>query len=187
VGGVPARRANTELFLIENRTARLMARSRRAADPYLSQTAAEERDLAFLEAFALGNEPPLRPKIQDLERYAPEWSSLVPRNPRVQAAMAHRLGEKYEFTHEAVPRLRVALGLDEAAVQQSYRRLYGRPLEDIFAEGATPGDQLRWAWARLSGWLENLPPFWTVYAMTLTETLGMTILALPIAWPFQEP
>ena len=77
--GVPARRANTALFLIENRTAKLMAQSRQAADPYRSQAVAEERDLAFLEAFALGNEPPLRPKIQDLERYAPEWSSLVPR------------------------------------------------------------------------------------------------------------
>ena len=180
-GGVPARRANTALFLIENRTARLMAQSRQAADPYRSQAAAEERDLAFLEAFALEDEPPLRPRIQDLERYAPEWSSLAPRNPRVQAAIAHSLGEKYEFVRESVPRIREALGLDEAAVQQSYRRMYNQPLEAIFAERASPGDRVRWAWASLSGWLENLPPFWTVYAMTLTETLGMAILALPIA------
>ncbi|MBA2712489.1 MAG: hypothetical protein H0U55_02915, partial [Rubrobacteraceae bacterium] len=121
------------------------------------------------------------PKIQDLERYAPQWPSLVPRNPRIQAAIAHRLGEKYEFTREAVPGLREALGLDDAAVQQSYSRLYGQPLDGIFADSAAPGDRLRWVWTRLSGWLENLPPFWTVYAMTLTETLGMTILALPIA------
>jgi hypothetical protein len=30
--------------------------------------------LAFLEAFALNREPPLRPSIQDLERHAPPWA-----------------------------------------------------------------------------------------------------------------
>lgn len=180
-GGVPARRANTALFLIENRTAHLMAQSRQAADSLLSQQAAEERELAFLEAFAVGDDPPLRPRVQDLERYAPQWASLVPANPRIQAAIAHRLGEKYEFVRESVPRMREALGLDDPAVQRSYQRLYGQPLEGIFAERAAPADRLRWAWAALAGWLENLPPFWTVYSLTLTETLGMTILALPIA------
>ncbi|MGH3145008.1 MAG: hypothetical protein ACRDTR_04315 [Rubrobacter sp.] len=180
-GGVPARRANTVLFLIENRTAHLMAQSRQAADPYLSQEAAEQRELAFLEAFALGDEPPLRPKIQDLERYAPQWSTLVPRNPRIQAAIAHRLGEKYEFPYGSVWGSREALGLDDAAVQQAYQRLYRQPLESIFARRATPGDRLRWAWASLAGWIENLPPFWTAFALTLTEILGMTLLALPIA------
>ena len=77
--------------------------------------------------------------------------------------------------------MREALGLDDVAVQQAYMRMHNQPLEAIYAQRATPGDRLRWAWASLSGWLENLPPFWTVFAMTLTETLGMTILALPIA------
>src|SRR3712207_3270977 len=40
---------------------------------------------------------------------------------------------------------------------------------------------MRWAWAGLAKWLENLPPFWTAYALTLTETVGATVLALPIA------
>jgi hypothetical protein len=69
-GGVPARRAHTVLFLIESRTAHLVARSRQVMERYLSQEAAEERELAFLDAFALGKEPPLRPTIQDLERHA---------------------------------------------------------------------------------------------------------------------
>ncbi len=180
-GGVPAKRANTVLFLIENRTAHLMSRSRQAVEPFLSQETVENRDLAFLEAFAQGDEPPLRPKIQDLERYAPQWTSLIPRNPRIQAAIAHRLGEKYEVTRDAAPDIREALGLDDEAVQQSYQRLYRQPLEGIFAERTTSGDRLRWAWASLAGWLENLPPFWTAYSLTLTETMGMTILALPIA------
>jgi Tryptophan/tyrosine permease family len=180
-GGVPARRANTVLFLIESRTAHLVARSRQAMERYLSQEAAEERELAFLDAFALGKEPPLRPTIQNLERHAPQWTPLVPENPRVQAAVAHRLGEKYQFTYQIVPGIREALGLDDARVRQDYQRLYNQPLESIFAARTTPDDRLRWAWAALVGWLENLPPFWTVYALTLTETVGATVLALPIA------
>ena len=37
---------------------------------------AQQRKLAFLEAFALGSDPPLRPTIQDLERYASQWAPL---------------------------------------------------------------------------------------------------------------
>ena len=181
LAGMPARRANTLLYLIESRTAHLVARSREAMELFLSEQSAQRRKLAFLEAFALGSEPPLRPTIRDLERYAPQWAPLVPENSRVQAAVAHRLGEKYRFTYESAPGIRAALGLDDAAVQQAYRRLYGQPIESIFAARATPGDRLRWAWAGLAKWLENLPPFWTAYALTLTETVGVTILALPIA------
>ena len=81
-GGLPAKRANTLLFLIESRTAHLVAQSRQAMEVFLTREAAEERELAFLESFALGSEPPLRPTIQELERYAPQWASLVPENPR---------------------------------------------------------------------------------------------------------
>ena len=144
-GGLPAKRANTLLFLIESRTAHLVAQSRQAMEVFLTREAAEERELAFLESFALGSEPPLRPTIQELERYAPQWASLVPENPRVQAAVAHRLGEKYEFTYETAPSIRAALGLDNAPVQQAYQRLYRQPLESIFASRATPADRLRWA------------------------------------------
>jgi hypothetical protein len=97
------------LFLIESRTAHLVAQSRQAMEVFLTREAAEERELAFLESFALGSEPPLRPTIQQLERYAPQWASLVPENPRVQAAVAHRLGEKYEFTYETAPNIRAVM------------------------------------------------------------------------------
>ena len=181
LAGLPARRASTLLYLIESRTAHLVARSREAVELFLSEENAQRRKLAFLEAFALGSEPPLRPTIRDLERYAPQWAPLVPENPRVQAAVAHRLGEKYRFTYETAPGIRAALGLGDAAVQRAYQRLYGQPIESIFVARATPGERLRWAWAGLAKWLENLPPFWTAYSLTLTETVGVTILALPIA------
>ena len=178
---LPARRASTLLFLIESRTAHMVAQSRQAMEIFLTKEAAEERDLAFFEAFALGRDPPLRPTIQDLERYAPQWAPLVPENPTVRAAVAHLLGQKYDFTYQAVPGIRAALGLDEEVVQRAYHRLYSQPLETIFAPRATPVDRLRWAWAALAGWLESLPPFWTAFALTLTETVGAGILALPIA------
>ncbi len=173
--------ASTSLVAIESRTAHLVAQSKQAMERFLTDEAAEERELAFLEALALAREPPLLPTIQDLERYAPQWASLVPENPSVQAAVAHLLNQKYEFTHQAVPGIRVALGLDEEAVQQAYQRLYRQPLESIFAPRVTLADQLRWAWAGLAGRLESLPPFWTAFALTLTETVGAGILALPIA------
>ncbi len=181
LAGLPAKRANTLLFLIRSRTAHLVAKSRRALEMFLTDEGAEERDLAFFEAFAMGREPPLSPTLQDLERFAPQWASLVPDNPNVQAAMAHVLREENEFTAQDVPNIREALGLDEEEVQQAYQRLYGEPLESIFAPRTGPLDRLRWAWAGLTGWLESLPPFWTAYALTLTETVGAGILALPIA------
>lgn len=181
LGGLPARRADALLFLIEARTASLVARSRRATESFLTEAVAQERELAFLEAFALGRDPPLRPTIQDLERHSQAWAALVARNPRVQAAVAHRLARKYEFTREAVPGVRAALGLDEPEVRQAYERLYGEPLETVFGARAGIPDRVRWAWSALAARLESLPPFWTAYSLTLTETVGATILALPIA------
>ena len=116
LGGLPAGRARTLLFLIESRTAHLVARSRQAMEMFPTEQAVAERDLAFLEAFTLGREPPLRPSIQDLERYAPQWADLVPANPRLRAALAHLLGEKYTFTRQEVPGIRAALGLDAEPV-----------------------------------------------------------------------
>lgn len=181
LGGLPAKRAATLLFLIESRTAHLVDQSRRAMEIFLTEEAAKERDLAFLEAFSLGREPPVRPTIQDLERFAPQWATLVPDNPQVQATVAHLLGQKYEFTYPAVPGIRGALGLDEAVVRQAYRRLYRQPLETLFATRATLGTQLRWAWARVAAWPETLPPFWTACIITFGLGLPTAILALPIA------
>lgn len=181
LAGLPARRARTLLFLIESRTGRLVAKSRQAMERFLTDQAAQERDLAFLEAFALGEDPPLRPSIQDLEHHAAHWADLVPLNPRLRAAVAHFLGEKYDFAYASVPAIRQALSLDDEAVQRAYQRLYREPLETIYTPRPPFADRLRWRWKALAGWLESLPPFWTAFALTLTETVGASILALPIA------
>src|ERR687885_168346 len=181
LGGLPARRASTLLFAIESRTAHLMVRTRQAAARLATERSAEQQERAFLNALAQGREPSVQPKIQDLERYAGEWASLVPDDPGVRAALAALLGGKYVFTAGDVPALRHALGLDDQAVAQAYARLYGRPLQAIFAARSTWPRRLRWRQARLAHRLETLPPFWTVFALTLTEIVGAGILALPIA------
>jgi amino acid permease len=181
LAGLPTRRADTLLFLIESRTAHLLAGSPRAMEQFVTEADRDERELAFFAAFSQGLDPPLVPTIQDLERHSRQWAPLVAESPQVRAAVAHRLGKKYRFTYQDSAGIRRALGLDDPEVRRAYRRLYRRPLEEIFAARVAPADRLRWAWAAVGARLERLSPFWTVYALTLTETVGATILALPIA------
>jgi amino acid permease len=181
LGGLPARRASILLFAIEGRTARLVDRSRRAMAPGVTDRSAEARERAFLEAVAEGGELPVRPTIQDLERYAPAWAPLVPPDPVMRAAVFHALSERYVFTQRVVPALRQALGVGEASVEQSYSRLYGRPPATAFARELPWHERFRWRRAAASRRLESLPPLWLAFALTLTEMVGGGVLALPIA------
>jgi amino acid permease len=176
----PPRQASTLLFAIESRTAHLVAQSQQATALYLTRKAVEERERAFLEALAAGRDLPVPPTIQDLERYAPDWTDLVSEaDASLRAALAHALGRKYVFTLDAVPGIRTSLGLDETAVQEVYQRLYREPLASIYAPAITFRDRLRWALSGLADWLEALPPFWIAFALTLP--VGPGLLALPIA------
>lgn len=181
LGGLPARQASTVLFAIKSRTGYLMAQSRQAAARFAPPKSAELHERDFLTALAQGRDLPFRPTIQDLERYAPHWSALVPNNPGVQAAISHMLAQEYTLPYQQAPRLRQALNLDEATVQEAYQRSYHQPLQTIYTPQITLREQWRWSCARLAGWLEELPPFWTAFSLTLTETVGAGILALPIA------
>jgi amino acid permease len=177
--GFTARRARALLFLIESRTAHLVAQASQAAEILPSEMVARDRDWAFYQAFTQSRQPPLRPTIQNLERYASQWTYLVPENPMLRATIARLLGEKYEFTEQAVPGIRLALGLDAVDVHAAYRRLYGGSLKAIFRARLTLITRLRWSWAALTGWLESLPPFWFAFAVSIP--IGGTTLALPIA------
>jgi amino acid permease len=167
------------LFAIEGRTALLASQSRQAAAWYLTAKAAEERERQFLEAIAAGRNLPLLPAIQDLERFASQWSPLLPEDPGVRAALTHLLGQKYRFTHRDVPDLRSALGLEDPAVQEAYRRHYHQDLESIYAPQTGAVERLRWIWTAFSSRIESLPTFWTTYILTLPGAAGL--LALPIA------
>jgi amino acid permease len=68
-----------------------------------------------------------------------------------------------------VPRLRTALRLDEVEA------------DDLYAGELGVLERLRWRRAALAERLERLPPFWTAFALTLTECVGAGILALPVA------
>ena len=173
------RRAASLLFVIESRTAHLMDRSRRKMELFVTEQNSEARELAFLEAFGAGREPPLRPTIQHLEFFAPQWAALVPSNPSVRAAVAHLFGEKYAFTRDAAPRIRAALGLDEELVQAAYLRQCGESLEDLFRAHLSISEWLSWTWATLMHRLESLTPFWTVFGVTVAFSLSQAFLALP--------
>src|SRR5262245_26145553 len=181
LGGLPARRAATLLFLIESRSAYSEAQSRLAAQELSTEKAAQEVDLAFIEAFALSREPPLRVTIQDLERHTSKWAHLIPENARLRAAIAHLLSEKYSFSSQAVPGMRLALGLDEPAVQRAYQELYKRSLNTIFAPRVTLIERLRWVPTAVAKRLDSLPPFWTTFVLVITLSLPQAVLALPIA------
>jgi amino acid permease len=179
LGGVSARRATTLLFAIESRTARLLVQSPQAVPIVLSEGAATAREHAFLQALAQGRDLPIQPTIQDVERYAPDWADLVPDDPGMRAGVAHLLGAKHVVPHDAVPRLRSALGLDTDAVQQAYQGLYGTSLATLYAPRMGVVDRFRWSAARLAGRLDALPTFWLAFVITLI--IGAVNLALPIA------
>jgi amino acid permease len=181
LGGLPVRRAQALLFLIESLSARAAARARRAMELYPIEAEVQNPELDFLESFSAGLQPARRLRIQDIERHAGDWAPQIPADPRLRAATAHLLGAKYRFGYEAVPGIRAALGLDRDVVKRAHQRLRGAPLETIYEARTTPLDRARWALGAVTRWVESLPPFWTAYSLTLTETVGAGILALPIA------
>jgi len=178
-GGWSARHATTLLFAIESRTAHLLASAARPVPIVLSEHAGRQREYAFLKALAQGRDLPVRPTIQDIERNAPEWADLVPDDPAMRAGVAHLLGTKYLVPDATVPKLRAALGLDTDPVREAYRRLYGAPLDEVFAKRVRLSDRLRWLASRLAGRMDALPAFWMAFVVTLI--IGAVNLALPIA------
>jgi amino acid permease len=180
LGGLSGRRVSSALYVIESRTAYLALKARNATAPALSAGVLEEQERAFLSALAAGRDLPA-PTIQELEQFAPRWAYLVPPDAVARAELAHRFGDKYRFRESDVGRLRAALTLDDPAVQQAYRDRHDGELTDVYDTDLTGLEKLRWARARLWRRLEELPPFWTTYGLTLTETVGAGMLALPIA------
>jgi amino acid permease len=181
LGGLPARRASTILFAIEARTAHLVARSKRAMAWYETPRTSAERERAFLEAIAGGRELPMTPTVQDLERFAPRWAELVPAGTDLRASLARLIAQKYRLVHSRVPRLRVALGLDDPEVGEAFERLHHQQIDSIYAARIPARERLRWTKADLARSIEELPPFWAAFALALTETIGEGILVIPIA------
>ncbi len=180
LGGLSGRRVSSALYVIESRAAYLALKARNATAPVLSARVLEEQERAFLSALAAGRDLP-PPTIQELDQFAPQWAYLVPPDAVARAELAHRFGDKYRFRESDVGRMRAALGLDDPAVQQAYRDRHPGDLTDVYDTDLTWLEKVRWSRSRLTRRLEELPPFWTTYGLTLTETVGAGMLALPIA------
>lgn len=181
LGGLPARRASTLLFAIENRTALLTARARHAMARFETERTAAEREQSFLAALAGGRTPLAGLRIQDLDRHARGWADLMPPDPELRAAVLGRIVEKYGLP-EPARELRSVLGAGDPAVIAAYQRQTGHPLVEADAVALRLPERARWWRAGVSRRLESLPPFWLAYALTLTETVGGGVLALPIAF-----
>jgi amino acid permease len=181
LAGFTARRASTTLYAIEARTAALALESQHAVAPAICEGMVETQERAFLSAMGAGRALPSRPSIQQLERFADGWSHLAPRDAAGRAAVARRLADAYRFRRSDVPRLRASLHLDDPATEAAYRQRHGAGLVGIYTVSVPPGERLRWARTRLATTVGRLSPFWTAYALTLTQTVGAGILALPVA------
>jgi hypothetical protein len=134
-----------------------------------------------VEAFREHRSPPRRPRVHDLERYARDWAELVPAPPDERAQLAHAIAGRHRLPRDRVPGLRAALHLDDPAVRAAYEHRYGRPLDDLFTTRLGAGDRLRWAVHALTTALERLPPFWLTVVLTVTVSLPVSMLGLPIA------
>ncbi|NKB62182.1 MAG: hypothetical protein GKR95_08620 [Gammaproteobacteria bacterium] len=177
----PTHRANALLFQIESLVAHLVSRSRQITERFLTERIVDERELRFLEAYNLGKTPPLTPTIIDLEYYAREWEHLVPDRDEIRAALIHRLSGKYSFLKDDIPTIRQILQLDMSSLQSVYRQFYEGSVAEIYKKNSGIPGRLRRHYSKFGYWLESLPQFWSVFALTLTETVGASILALPIA------
>lgn len=181
LGGMPARRATTLLFAIESRTALLVARDRRAMATFETETAAAEKEGVFLAALGAGRAPPLRPTIQDIDRHADDWADLLPPDAEGRAAILKRIADKYGLPLQASATRRV-LNVSDAAIGAAFERQTGTGIESLITITLPFRERWRWWRSGVAARIEDLPPFWLALALTLTETVGGGILALPIAF-----
>lgn len=169
------------LYAVQSRAGLLAITDRHTAAPAVCQglVAAAERD--YLEALEVGRELPTVPRIQHLERSADTWQSLVPDGPELRAVLAHTLTTQYRARVTDCPRLRAAVGFQDPDVVAAHVRRFGLAPDEGWVRDLTPIERMRWAAARLTSRLQGLAPFWSAFALTLTQTVGAGILALPIA------
>ena len=105
----------------------------------------------------------------------------MPDEPAARAQLAHALAGRHRLVRDGVPRIRSALGLDDDAVRGAYAAQFGAPLDEVFAARVPVGDRLRWAAHGLVTSLDRLPPFWLTVVMTVTVSLPVSMLGLPVA------
>ena len=129
-GGLQGSQAMRLLSSIENQTAYLMAQVGEAINILLNTDTSPRLGSGYFQQLLQQATESIT--IHDLERYAPQWATLIAADPKVQAAVGHLLAQKYRFSYEAVPAIRQALSLDSQAVKQAYESQYHQPLATLF-------------------------------------------------------
>jgi hypothetical protein len=180
LAGLPARRAHTLIYLIERAAARLGADREVRAMALLGERSAENRELDWVEAFALGREPPVKPSIQQIEASAGRWVSLVPDSPQIRAAVAITLGGRYGLSRRLVPGIRAALGLDTEPVARAFEDQAGHPIATLWSRPG-PFELARWIAGAPGRWLERTSPFRASAALTFLLSMGQTVVIVPLA------
>jgi hypothetical protein len=180
LAGMPARRARTLVYLIERAAARQRADREVRTMSLLGERSAEARELSWIEAFALDEEPVRQVTVQEIEAATGRWAPLVPRSADVRAATARLLAERHRLDRRRVTGIRTALGLDSAEVAGAFERQTGRPLASIWSP-AGPVDGLRWLASAPGRWLEQASAFRAAAALTFLTSLGQSVLVVPVA------
>lgn len=177
--GLPSRRASMLLFVIEQRAGQLVEQDVRDAAVYLTYAGSEAREQDFFATMARGREREANVTIQQIERYAPQWQTLLPDTPdaKLNAALAQLLGKKYRFTRNEIPNTRAALRLDDATVRQVFQNGFNLALESIYAPQSDTAARVRFTWARFATRLESLPPFWLAFFLTMPGAAGLLALS----------
>lgn len=132
------RRAGRVLSTIEARVAHMRTETREAVHALFSGTETEfTRTFGddYIRALKMSAQYAAAPTLGDIERFARQWKQLVPDDPAVRAAVIQTLVARYGATPGATPHALEAAGYADAAVQQAYERVYGKPLDDdVFAD-----------------------------------------------------
>jgi len=178
--GSPSRLASILLFAVENQVAFYKSRAKQATALYLTKKTAEQHEHEFLDALAAGRHFRDPIHIQDIERFAPKWTSLVSQNKNVIAALAHQIASKYNLYKDFIPNIRESLRLADPEIHKTYQDLYGQPLDSIYTPKISIKERFRWFSTSFAYRLETLPPFWMALALTMPGATGL--IALPIAF-----
>ncbi len=88
--------------------------------------------------------------------------------------------EKYGLPSQALG-LRRVFDISDAALTTAFERQAGVTVASLGATSLPLHERWRWWRSRAAAGIEDLPPVWLAFALTLTDTVGGGILALPIA------
>jgi len=137
-GRIPQhRRAQRIAGNIESRVLYMREETRRALHAYFLGDFSEyqrglDRDYFAVVRQRAQSESPLLDR--DLERFVPQWRTLVPEQTELRAAVLHTLGQRLPLSAETTPQVLEALGCSDPGVREAYERAHGEPPEQTFAQ-----------------------------------------------------